>query len=385
MKFKSYIIFFLLFGVVSDVYSCLWPLADAPWWGKALLCLPTLAAGLCLPLIGLGKHYTDAVRVFSYLTFIFALPKFVFTLFDAVGRFLFRSDAAATVALVAGAGVSLVFLVLIFYVTRHLVVQQKDLTFRDLPKAFEGFRVCHLSDLHLGSFGKVSSYIRRIMDAVESLRPDLILFTGDLVNFETAEALPFLDQLRRLRAPFGIFAIRGNHDYLLHGHHSEQDRQEDMDRLLRLEQQLGWHVLLNAHEKVRKDGDELAIVGVENVSANPYFTHTGGDLQKALKGLPDKMFRILLSHDPSHWRSEVVPAAGIPLTLSGHTHGLKYKLAGLHVSHWKLHESGGIYTAGDQTLYVSEGLGSAFAFRLGGYPKIDLLTLHCAEKTISKT
>ena len=253
-----------------------------------------------------------------------------------------------------------------------------------------------ISDLHLGHavnkpmdvFGGnwVGGYWQKVQDDWNKkvTSEDVVLLGGDISwGMTLQEALPDLLEIDAL--PGQKFIIRGNHDYLLHGHHSEQDRQEDIDRLLRLEQQLGWHVLLNAHEKVRKDGDELAIVGVENVSANPYFTHTGGDLQKALKGLPDKMVRILLSHDPSHWRSEVVPAGGIPLTLSGHTHGLKYKLAGLHVSHWKLHESGGIYTAGDQTLYVSEGLGSAFAFRLGGYPKIDLLTLHCAEKTISKT
>ena len=116
------------------------------------------------------------------------------------------------------------------------------------------------------------------------------------------------------------------------------------------------------------------MAGVENTSSNAYFLETGGDLQKAFAGIPEGTFSILLSHDPSHWRSEIVPQTSVPLTLSGHTHGLRYKLVG-PISNWRLRETGGIYTEGDQVLHVSEGLGSAFSFRMGGYPNIDLITL----------
>lgn len=381
MKFKSYIIFFLLFGVLADIYLTLvlWPEMPAGW--KWVLCLPTLACGACLPLIGMGRHYTDAVRVFSYLTFIFALPKFILSLFSAIGRYLLQlpHGVADGIALAFGGSASLFFLFLIFFATRHLQVNLMELSFKDLPKAFDGLRICQLSDFHLGSFGKRSRYIQRIIDTAVSLKPDLILFTGDLVNFESSEAVPYLNLLARLHAPLGIFSVRGNHDYLLHGHHDEQERQRDMDHVLEMERGLGWNVLLNAHALIRRGQDALALVGVENVSKNPYFEQTGGDLKQALQGLPEGIFKILLTHDPSHWRSEVVPAGGIALTLSGHTHGLKYKMAGLHPSHWRLPESGGLYTEGGQTLHVSVGLGSAFAFRLGGFPQVDILTLKCTN------
>jgi predicted MPP superfamily phosphohydrolase len=119
----------------------------------------------------------------------------------------------------------------------------------------------------------------------------------------------------------------------------------------------------------------VVLVGVDNITKNPYFRKVGGDLGKALEGVEESAFKILLSHDPTHWRMEVLPKTDIGLTLSGHTHGLKYKLTGLHPSHWRLHESGGLYEDGAQKLYVTPGLGSAFAFRLGGYPNVDILTL----------
>ena len=127
---------------------------------------------------------------------------------------------------------------------------------------------------------------------------------------------------------------------------------------------------------LERNGSRIALVGVDNVSRNPYFQKTGGrNLENALAGLPEGIFKILLSHDATHWRMEVLPGTDIRLTLSGHTHGLKYKLTGLHPSHWKLHESAGVYREGERVLHVSPGLGSGFAFRLGGYPEIDMITL----------
>lgn len=365
MKFKSYVIFFLLFGVVSDVYICLAFPGLSPVW-KMLCCLPTLAALVCLCFIGSGVHYTDAVRMFSYLTFLSELPKFVFMLFSLINLW-------AGIAL--GAGVALFFGILIFYSSRHLKVNKVELAFSGLPRQFDGFRICQLSDLHLGSFGEAEAYVKKIVDTALSLSPDVILFTGDLVNFESSEAEPYLRELARLTAPCGVYAIRGNHDYLLHGHHDEQARLQDTEMLLEMERLMDWNLLLNSNALISRDGASIALAGVENVSSNPYFTHTGGDLGKALEGIPEGVFTILLSHDPSHWRAEVVPSTDIPLTLSGHTHGLGYKLAGLNPSHWKLPESGGLYSKDGQVLHVSKGLGSAFAFRLGGFPMVDIITL----------
>ena len=368
MKFRTYVLFFLLFGVLADIILGLTLLKDAPLLWKLLIALPTFAALVCLPLIGAGKVYTDALRLFSFLMFIFELPKFIAALF---GLFV-----PAVVAAGLGAAVSAFFLVIIFYVSRHLQVKNLQLAFKDLPEGFEGLRICHISDIHLGSLGHKTRYVRRIVDTVMAQQPELILFSGDLVSFETREADAYRPWLERLAAPMGIYTIFGNHDFLLHGPHDEKGRQEDMDKLEAFEQGLGWRVLRNRTEMLERGGSQVALIGVDNVSSNPYFRKTGGNnLANAVEGLPEGIFKMLLSHDASHWRMEVLPRTDIRLTLSGHTHGLKYKLTGLHPSHWRLHESSGIYREGDNVLHVSPGLGSAFAFRLGGYPEIDMITL----------
>ena len=340
MKFRTYVLFWILFGVVADTIIGLTLLKGAPWWAIAVMAAPTLAAGLCLPLIGTGKWYADSLRVFSYLIFIFELPKFLVAL---IGQ------ASPVAGIAVGAAVSLFFITLIFYVTRHLQVKETVLEIEGFPS--EPLRVCQIGDFHLGSFGTKSKYISRIIDTVNACNPDVILFVGDLVNFEAKEAFPYREVLARLQAP--VYAILGNHDFLLHGPHdsNEEGRLKDMAALEAFEKSLGW------------------------ITKNPYFRKVGGDLGKALEGVEESAFKILLSHDPTHWRMEVLPKTDIGLTLSGHTHGLKYKLTGLHPSHWRLHESGGLYEDGAQKLYVTPGLGSAFAFRLGGYPLVDILTL----------
>ena len=377
MKFKAYVIFFLLFGVAADFCLCLvvWKSFSVAW--KLALCLPTLATLGCLVLIAAQVRYSDAVRVFSWLIFLFELPKSVLALFSVSGQAMgIVPHVADGIAVGAATAVALFFATLIFFVSQHLQVNELHLSFRNLPARFDGLRICQLTDIHLGSYGRTSPYVKRIIRTTCKLAPDLILFTGDLVNFETDEAVPYRDEFARLTAPLGIFSIRGNHDYLLHGHHDEQERLSDMERLSALETGLGWRLLGNAHALLRRGDDTLAVVGVDNISANPFFNKAGGDFALAMKGLPRELFKILLSHDPSHWRKEVVPEGSVALTLSGHTHGLRYKLAGRHISHWYLPESAGTYREKEQVLHVSKGLGSAFAFRMGGFPSIDLITLH---------
>ena len=380
MTLKSYLIFFLVFGVVPDLYICLGVLSVAalPW--RLAVCLPTAAALVFLVRIASRVRYTDSLRWFSYLIFMAEFPKTVFMLFSLLLGLIPLQSRLATdlVAAGLGAGVGIFFAVMTFYATRHLVVGRHDLTFDTLPKGFDGLRLCQLSDMHLGSFGSHSKYIREIIDKTVSLGSELILFTGDLVNFSSEEALPYKEDLARVKAPLGVFSIRGNHDYLLHGSfRSDADREEDMHRLDSLETSLGWKLLLDDHAVIQRGGDSIAIAGVGNVSSNPYFKHKGGNLGKAMKGIPEDVFTILMTHDPAHWRRDVLHHGNVALTVAGHTHGLRYKLAGMNVSSWKFREYSGLYREGDRVLHVSEGLGSAFAFRLGGFPHINLITLHC--------
>lgn len=366
MKFKTYVLFFILFGVLTDIVFSLTLMRDASLAWKLAFCIPTLVSGLCLPFVGMGIRYADSLHVFSYFMFIFSLPKTIATLLWLV--------IPASIAMYVGIGVSIFFLVFIFIVSRRLVVKETKLGFKDLPAAFDGIRICHIADFHVGSYGKVSPYIHAVVKTIMSRTPDVVFFSGDLVNFEALEAFPYKKALSALKAPMGVFSVLGNHDFLLHGPHDEEGRKEDMVKLIDFEKSLGWKILRNAHTFIEKSGESIAVVGVDNITANPYFPSVGGDLKKALEGLADGFFKILLSHDPTHWRMEVLPDTDIDLTLSGHTHGLKYKLAG-KPSHWRLHESSGVYTEGNQVLNVTAGLGSAFAFRLGGFPRIDMITL----------
>ena len=375
MKFRAFVIFFLVFGVLPDLYLCTVMHGSLAFVFKLLFCLPTLGTLVCLPLIGSGRHYTRAVNAFSYLTFIFEGPKSFGCLFAALCLHLFGLGFAvsAWVGLGVALAISALFCALIFYSSKHLQVNRLELEFKGLPESFVGLRICQLSDLHLGSLGRARNYVRRVVDTALSLNPDLILFTGDLVSFESSEV--YIKDLARLHAPMGIIAIRGNHDYLMHGPHDEAGRRQDMERLLGMERDLGWQLLLNDSTLLRRGSGSIAVAGVENISANPYFTHTGGDLAKALEGIPEGTFTILLSHDPTHWKAEVLPDSGVELTLAGHTHGLPYKAAGLHFASWRQRESRGVYTEGARVLHVSRGLGSGFAFRLGGFPNVDLITL----------
>lgn len=374
MKFKTYLIFFLLLGVLPDVFIGLVPLGGAAWWWRLLPAIPTAAALWYLVLIGWGVRYTASLRAFSYFTFIFLFPKFLFLLVWLLVS-AFSKAAASWVALASALALSAFFTTLIFHVSTHLRVKHTQLTFSNLPPTFDGLRIVQLCDFHLGSYGDSHPYVRRIVEATLAQKPDLILFTGDLVNFDSREADSYLPWLRRLEAPLGIIAIRGNHDYLLHRHGTEEDRLADTLRLLQLERDMGWKLLLNENIILEKEGQKLAIAGVENISTSPYFPDVGGDLDKALAGIPEGCFTILLSHDPTHWAAGVAGKAPVDLTLSGHTHGLRYKLAGMDPSNWEFHHYAGIYRSGSQVLNVCVGLGSSFAFRLGGYPCVEVITL----------
>ena len=259
----------------------------------------------------------------------------------------------------------------------------KHFTYRSplVPQSFKDFRIVQLADLHVGTFSGRPELLERLTDSVLALRPDLIVFTGDMVNYHSGEldaALPFL---RKLKAPFGIYAVLGNHDYMNYRQWpSAATRQQDVERLVRLEQAMGWHVLRNAHAIVRKDADSLAIIGVENDGQPPF--PALADLPRAVRGLQPECFSILLSHDPTHWRRSVLPETDIPLMLSGHTHGMQLRIGDFSPAQWIYPEWGGPYHESvrgkERTLYVSLGFGEVLLpFRLGAWPEINVITLQC--------
>lgn len=257
---------------------------------------------------------------------------------------------------------------------RILRVREVTLQVDDLPAAFDGYRIAHLSDWHLGSVSGHPAIVKRAVSKVLEARPDVILFTGDLENRLPSEVEQFQSVLSRLSAPDGVWSVLGNHDY---GTYQSDLRVQTLDslvlRLKELEMQMGWKLLQNEHGLVARGRDTLAILGVENQGEPPF--PQLADLPKAMAGLPAGCFKILLTHDPSHWRNAVLPDTDIQLTLSGHTHAWQFRVGPLSPAMLFFKEWAGEFREGRQVLFVSSGLGGWVNFRFGAWPEIDILTL----------
>jgi uncharacterized protein len=264
-------------------------------------------------------------------------------------------------------------------------VRHVSLNFDRLPWSFEGLRIVQISDLHLGSWASTDP-IEEAASIINDLDPDLILFTGDLVNYSTNEAFRFKKVLESIKAKHGVYAILGNHDY---GDYvnwpSEREKEDNMTALYKFFDEIGWKLLRNKSEIIEIEGEKLALIGVENWSSNARFRSLG-DLSKALAGTEDSPVKILMSHDPSHWEKEVSQKfRDIDLTLSGHTHGFQF---GVELKHfrWSFAQYVYKYWAGlyqseepgkPQYLYVNRGLGMiGYPGRVGILPEITLITLN---------
>lgn len=261
----------------------------------------------------------------------------------------------------------------------QIEVKRVEMEFSNLPVQFDGYTIAQFSDFHLGSYGTDTTFASIVVDSINSLSPDLICFTGDLVNRCTDEAEPFIDVLSRLKAKDGVLSILGNHDYGDYMHwESPQLRDANNARLCELQRQMGWTMLNNADTVVCRGENQICIIGVENWGEPPFPKY--GKLSKAHHSLNDGDFKILLSHNPRHWRGEVIPKSNIDLMLAGHTHAMQIEvnLFGwrLSPSAWRYSEWGGTYTHDSQKLYVNIGLGEvAIPMRLGATPEITLITL----------
>ncbi|UTW61626.1 metallophosphoesterase [bacterium SCSIO 12741] len=258
-------------------------------------------------------------------------------------------------------------------------VHRVTLTFDHLPDAFDGFTLAQISDVHSGSFDSRKG-VQKGLDLLQEQNPDLILFTGDLVNNLADEVKPYIDLFAKLKAPFGKFSVLGNHDY---GEYvswpSKEDWLNNMDRLARYEKEMGFDLLNNRHVRLEKDGESIVLAGVENWGKPPFPQR--GDLQEALRGSKSDDFSILLSHDPSHWDLQVLDfPKKVDLTLSGHTHGMQFgiEIPGFKWSpvKYKYPRWAGLYEEKDRYLYVNRGFGFlGFPGRSGIWPEITLITL----------
>lgn len=348
----------------------------------------------------------SAFKYMTALTVLLWLPKIVFCLF-LLGEDIFRLMNAGSVFLfdkmgweakenanyfperrkfvsqLALAVASIPFVSILYGVTKgkyNFKVHELTLKFKDLPISFDGFTLTQISDVHSGSFDSAEDVMRGI-DIINAQKSDVVLFTGDLVNNRAEEFEPWIDIFKKIDAPFGKYSITGNHDY---GEYipwnSAAEKQKNFENLIENHGKAGFKILLNENIVFTRAQDQIAIVGVENWGIPPFPQY--GDLNKAIDGLEIDMFKILMSHDPSHWDAQVLKhPSPFHLTLSGHTHGMQFGIEIPGFFKWspvkfKYPRWADLYEVGIKKLYVNRGFGFiGFPGRVGIWPEITKITL----------
>lgn len=260
-------------------------------------------------------------------------------------------------------------------------VKRFKLSFKNLPASFRGLRIVHISDIHCGSFTNKQAVTKGVKKILNE-KPDLILFSGDLVNDRAVEMIEYIDVFKQLKAPMGVYSTLGNHDYgdyALWPFNGVSKRQ-NLENLKKIHEALGWRLLMNEHVTLKKNNEQIALIGIENWSAKARFPKYG-KMDLAYAGTEKYPFKILISHDPSHWDAQVRPYyPDIDLMLSGHTHGMQF---GIEVPGFKwspvqyvYKQWAGLYEEGKQKLYVNRGFGFiGYPGRVGILPEITVLEL----------
>lgn len=387
---KRLILILILF-IVGDIYfyqafSTVFPQAYAHslYWLVDGLLFAGIFALIFLRRAGRDVQNLSAGLITSFLlvfipkvfTFPLLVVEDVFRLFQGFpDRILGISEAVLVLAL-------LFILLIVFGLTkgRHFYkVKEEVLYFPDLPDAFDGFKITQLSDIHSGSLSDVKG-VQKGIALANAQHSDLMLFTGDLVNNYASEMDPWMADFAKLKAPYGQFSVLGNHDY---GDYASWENQalkaENLKRLKAVHGEIGFKLLLNESVNITKDGQSIALIGVENWGKGGF--HQYGDLNKATEQVPADAFKVLLSHDPSHWELVTLDhPKPIHLTLAGHTHGMQFgfELFGFKWSpiQYFYKQWAGLYSRSGKYLYVNRGFGyHALRGRVGVWPEITVIVL----------
>ena len=262
----------------------------------------------------------------------------------------------------------------------HYEVRNVKLGFKNLPEAFKGLKIVHISDIHSGSFQNKHA-VQHGVDMIKAQKADLILFTGDLVNDRHEEMRDYMDVFSQLSAPMGVYSTLGNHDYGDYVRWSSEDaKKKNLEDLKKVHAQLGWRLLMNEHVVLEKESDKIALIGIENWGAKGRFPKYG-KMNEAYPGTEKYSFKILMSHDPSHWDAEVkVKYPDVDLMLSGHTHGFQFGVENPYFKwspvQWMYKQWAGLYEDGKQKLYVNRGFGFiGYPGRVGILPEITVIEL----------
>lgn len=256
--------------------------------------------------------------------------------------------------------------------TDRLRVRRVTISVPNLPKSFYGYRIVQFSDIHLGSMR--SELLERAVEQMNGLRPDMIVFTGDIQNMRPDELTRHTSTLCRLHAKDGVYSVLGNHDYSEYVPKLPMQQRRHNEQLTReFHANVGWQLLLNDHRIIRRGNDSIVIAGEENDGLPPF--PSKADLKRTLRGVSPRSFVVMLQHDPSAWRRSILPGSNVQLTLSGHTHGGQMSLFGLRPTNLTGREDDGLYQEAGRALFVSTGLGGFVPFRFNMDPEVVEITL----------
>lgn len=255
-------------------------------------------------------------------------------------------------------------------------VKHVELSFDDLPEAFDGYTIVQFSDVHTGTLtGFRRDLLVKAVDSINAQKADMVVFTGDLQNKVPSEIEPFRELLSSIKAKDGVCSALGNHDYDIYDDGDDLERYTNIGTRQGIDEELGWTLLANSRIFVRRGNQHIVVAGMQNDGDGKRFPQKG-DISSALYRIKRQDFVILLEHDPSSWRRKILPHSHTQLTLSGHTHGGQISLFGLSLADLKYKENSGLYNIGDRYLYVSNGLSGVLPFRIGVPAEITVITLH---------
>lgn len=363
-------------------------------WGKlqswsAIGCYVLLMCALAIPRRDgdNGLLLTVMWMLYTYLSVYSA--KYIFVIIDLIGRIpaVFGRGRVKFISRLAVMFSVFTFIVMWWgaLVNRfNINVKEVEITRSDIPSGFDGYRIVQISDLHTGTYGSDTTFISRLVDTVNAQSPDLIVFTGDIVNSRSYELTPYVAPLSRLHARDGVYSIMGNHDYGDYANwNTPEQKSASIEYLKNVQASMGWKMLNNATDYIYCGEDSLALIGVENIGDPPFPVY--GSLKTAYPTLSDSVFKVLLTHNPAHWCDSISghDSLNIPLSLSGHTHAMQIEIAGHSPAAYRYATWGGLYADSDSIhmLYVNIGTGTVgMPARIGATPEITVFTLRKTDK-----
>lgn len=325
-------------------------------------------------------NHTQGIGRLAIAIFLFAIPKTIFMVCSLLGiivHFIIRRcprSPFTVIGLVLAAVSFFNILYGTFIGITRFEIKDVEYASENIPEGFDGYHILQISDIHIGSWQANPEAMQRLVELINEQQPDVIVFTGDLVNQQSRELDGFQEILSKLHAPDGVYSILGNHDYGTYYRWKSRKKEiENLDYLIRQQQAMGWKMLNNEHDILHHNGDSIALIGVENDGEPPFSQFA--DLPRAMKGT-EGMFQILLSHNPTHWRREVLPDSDIELMLAGHTHAMQMEIFGHSLASLIYPEWAGMYYEGKRALYVNIGIGYVgLPFRFGAWPEITNIKL----------